>query len=98
MEIHCFDTLSEGLSSFNKLKPLPTFPTDDEIKEITEEELNSSSIHNFISGSASTNGSSSQIIYQSPNGPQGLKDLTSFFGPQGPQSLIHLFGSKRNED
>jgi len=38
IKIHCFQSLAEGLRSFNDLKKIPSLPSKEELTEISEEE------------------------------------------------------------
>jgi hypothetical protein len=76
IKINCFNTLSEGFTSFDKSRKISALPSEQELIEITSEEKKSNQLQNLFSN------------LTGPQAASGATDPSILFGTQGTQRLI----------
>jgi hypothetical protein len=90
IKINCFNTLSEGFSSFDKSRKISALPSKKELTEITSEEKKSNQLQNYIfnlTGSTGATGITDSSILIGSQGVSGYSGYTSFLGTQGVQGV-----------
>ena len=83
IKIYCFNTLSEGFTSFNKSKKISTLPTEKELTEITTEEKKSNQVRNIISSITGTTGTTQAPGSFGLIGAKGAQGLSGYYGYSG---------------